>query len=328
VQRKTRLTAASSRKEVVGYLRERSNWGRWGEGDQKGALNLITPSTVLAGKDCVRHGRQVSLSRKLPTRPASNNPRPALHFSQARERNDGDAPEGAHRAGVATDFFGVGCHGSATTHIDALCHAWDSFGMWNGRDPNGKVGYDGVSWGGLEAWRDGVITRGILLDVPKHRGEPYVTPQAPVTGPELFEIADEQGVEPRPGDAVVVFSGRRAWEAEHGLWGTPSDPDRLWPPTGEEVRPGLDTSCVEPLREWDAAVLIWDMLDNSPNGRDLSWSVHSAISHFGVALVDNAELEPLAATCDELGQRDFLVTIGPLYIEGGTGSPVNPIAVL
>jgi kynurenine formamidase len=295
------------RPEVLGYLHERRNWGRWGRDDQLGALNLITPEKRVAAARLVRTGRSLSLSREFPTMPSPGNPQPAQHWMRI-------VPRG--RGGFAADFYGVFYHGWASTHVDALCHTWDEAGMWNGRDPAREITFDGATFGAVHHWKEGILTRGVLLDVPRHRGEPYVRQEHPVHGWELEEIAKAHDLRLEPGDAVCVYSGREAWQAAH--------PDH---PYGPEPRPGLHASCLPFLRDHDVAVLAWDMMDLTPNGYDLPWSVHGAIFAYGVALIDNALLEPLAETCAAERRYEFLLVLAPLRVVGGTGSPANPLAV-
>jgi kynurenine formamidase len=194
--------------------------------------------------------------------------------------------------------------------------------MWNGRDPDREISPDGTRFAGIEAFAGGILTRGVLLDVPRHRGVPYVTQEEPVTGAELATVARASVAKLEPGDAIVVHSGRERWEAENTPWGAGSSD------FGTSRRPGLHVSCLPFLREADAALLVWDMMDVRPNGFDLAFSVHAAIWAFGMALVDNAFLEPLAAACEREGRWEFLLSIGPLPVRGATGSPVNPIALL
>jgi kynurenine formamidase len=299
--------ALPGREEVLGWLRARRNWGRWGADDEAGAVNLITADKRRAAAGLVRSGRAVSLSREFPVTPGPGNPTPAQHWMKT-------VPRGA--GGFAADYYGVFYHGWANTHLDALCHTWDEQGMWNGRDPAREIGFDGARFGGVHHWKDGILTRGVLLDVPRHRGEPCVRQERPVHGWELDEIAARQGVRVEPGDAVCVYSGREAWQAAH--------PDRAY---GPEPRPGLHVSCLPFLRDHDVAVLAWDMMDLVPNGYDLAWAVHAAIFAYGVALVDNALLEPLARACAEEGRWEFMLVVAPLRVVGGTGSPANPLAV-
>ena len=237
-----------TREEVLAYLKEDSNWGRWGKDDQKGAVNMVTGQKRAAAARLVQTGRAVCLSREFPKLPAANNPTPAIHYMKRNMRGDA--------GGSAVDYYGISYHGTSTTHLDALCHVWDQNGMWNGADPNDAITYDGAQWGSIEHWKEGIITRGVLLDVPKHRGEPYVTQESPVHGWELEDIAKEQGITMEPGDALVVYSGRDKWnEAGNPLWGGDRD-----------LRPGLHASCLRFIEESDCCVLVWDMMDHTPNG--------------------------------------------------------------
>ncbi len=299
-----------TRDEVLGYLRQRRNWGRWGADDEVGAANLITAKKRVAAAALVRSGRSVSLSREFPKTPGPGNPVPAQHWMHTVPRGTG---------GFAADFYGIYYHGLVSTHLDALCHTWDEGGMWNGRDPAREITFDGARFGGVQHWSEGLITRGVLLDVPKHRREPCVTHERPVHGWELEEIARAEGVALEPGDAACVYSGREAWQAAH--------PDRPYGIPVGSARPGLHASCLPFLRDHDAAVLVWDMLDLIPNGYDIPWSVHGAIFAYGVALVDNALLAPLAEACRAEGRYEFLLIVAPLRVVGGTGSPANPLAV-
>lgn len=294
---------APTRDEALSYLRERRNWGRWGADDQRGAVNLITPEKRVRAASLVRSGRSVSLSRDLPTVPGRGNPMPATHWLRVMDN-------------AVIDHIGIGYHGYVTTHVDALCHVWDDGGMWNGRDPGTEVTSQGAQFGAIQHWRDGITTRGVLLDVPKYRGEPSVTIERPVHGHELEAIAQAQGVALEPGDALVVYSGREAWQAANPAW------SGYRPPS-----PGLHASCLPFVREYDVAVLAWDLMDAAPNEYGLPWTMHGAIFAYGVALVDNALLQPLAEACAEEGRYEFMLTFAPLPVVGGTGSPVNPIAL-
>jgi kynurenine formamidase len=293
-----------TRDDVIAYIRERSNWGRWGKDDERGAINLITPEKRRQAASLVRSGRSVSLSRDMPTVPGPHNPQPAQNFFRVGE------------IGVV-DYIGLIYHGHVTTHVDALCHVWDGDGMWNGRDPKVEVTSTGARFGSIDHWRDGITTRGVLLDVPAYRGVPSVTIETPVHGWELEAIAEKQGVEVGPGDALVVYSGRENWQAAHPDW------SGYRPPS-----PGLHASCLKYLRDHDVAVLAWDMMDAAPNEYGVPWTMHAAIYAYGVALVDNALLQPLAEACAEEGRYEFMLTLAPLPIVRGTGSPVNPLALL
>jgi hypothetical protein len=295
-----------TRAEVDSYLRDRRNWGRWGHDDQVGAVNLVTAEKRVRAAGLVRSGRAVSLAREFPKAPAANNPNPAQHFMGSLDRGAG---------GGAIDYYGIAYHGQASTHLDSLCHAWNDDGMWNGRSPKDEIRFDGARWGAVTNWSNGIVTRGVLLDVPRFRRQPFVTHEQPIHGWELEDVARAQGVTLEPGDALVVYGGRGAWDRVNPVWG--SGP----------ARPGLHASCLPFIRDTDVAMLVWDMMDHQPNGYDLPWSVHAAIFAYGTALVDNALLEPLAAACAEEGRYEFLLMVLPLVVVGGTGSPTNPVAL-
>ena len=298
------MTQAPTLDEIVSYIRERRNWGRWGDDDQRGAINLITPEKRVQAAGLVRSGRSVSLSRDFPVTPGRHNPWPAQHFIRTFEN-------------AVVDYYGTIYHGYVTTHVDALCHVWDEQGMWGGRDPKSEITTQGANWGGIQHWRDGITTRGVLLDVPKHRGEPFVTIERPVHGDELRAICQAQGLAVEPGDALVVYSGREKFSEANRNW------SGYVPPS-----PGLHASCLKFLRDHDVAVLVWDLMDATPNEYGLPWSVHAAIYSYGVALVDNALLQPLAEACEGEGRYEFMLTFAPIPVVGGTGSPVNPTALL
>jgi kynurenine formamidase len=304
-----------TQEEVLGWIRgERRNWGRWGKDDQRGTINLITPAKRAAAARLVKSGRSVSLSRPFPTTPGLNNALPAHHYMKTMRRGTG---------GFAADYYGIFYHGVASTHLDALCHTWDDENvMWNGRDPKKEITFDGATFGSVEHWAEGIITRGVMLDVPRHRGTPCVTQDAPVHGWELDDILSKRKITLEPGDAVCVYAGREQWQAQNPnrAYSVPFGPGPL-------DRPGLHISCLPFLRDHDVSLLVWDMLDALPIGYDVPWAVHASLFAYGMPLLDNALLEPLANACAEEGRDDFMLVIAPLKVIGGTGSPANPLAV-
>jgi len=316
------MNNSPSNAEVRAALFDRNNWGRWGDADERGAMNLITPESRLAAIGSVRSGQTLSLARTISTVADANNPEPAQHWMRFWHNGGESAvtrPDDVEPGGWAVDFYGVSYHGFATTHLDAISHVWDEQGMYNGRDPHEHVTPDGATFGGVEHWASDIVTRGVLLDVPAHRGGAYVTADTPVHGSELEQIVAAQGSELHPGDALCVYSGREAWQRDnpstpYGMSGIP--------------RAGLHASCLDFLRDNDLSLLGWDMLDNKPWDYDVAFTTHGVIWAYGMALVDNMILEDLAAACAKRGAYDFLLVVAPLVVKGGTGSPVNPIAIL
>ena len=299
--------ADPTEEELRANLTERNNWGRWGDDDEAGAFNMITAEKRIEAAALVQNGRTVSLSRCWPKKPGPLNPQPAQHFTQWFDRGE---------SGGAVDYYGIMYHGYSTTHVDALCHVWDANGGWQGKSPDELVGPQGAKFGDITAWQSGIITRGVLLDVPAHRGEPYVTNGNPVTGAELEAIAEAQRTPLTPGDALIVYSGREAWQNDN-----PEDY------MGTAPSPGLDGSCSVFIRDKDVSLLGWDMMDARPDPYGLAFPVHGVLFNYGVALLDNALLEPLAEACAEEERYEFMFMGLPLNVARGTGSPANPVAM-
>jgi putative cyclase len=296
--------------------RERfSNWGRWGRDDELGTVNHVSPEVRRAAGRLVVSGRSVSLARPIDTHAGPRNPFPAHHM----------IPVGS--SGGLVDYIGMFIHGFAHTHLDALSHipTADGSAFYNGRPRCAETNLPRGATSGVDFWRDGIATRGVLYDIPRLRGAPYVRPGEPIHAWDLEDAAKSQGVSPRAGDAVVIRGGLDPCLAAHpegAGFGSPA---------------GVHASVLEYLWEHDASMLVWDMLEapiadqGLANPLDIPVSVHVhciAIPYMGMALLDNAQLEPLAAACAELGRWEFLLVVAPLVIPGGTGSPVNPIALL
>jgi kynurenine formamidase len=278
----------------------RKNWGRWGSDDQKGAVNLITPAKRAAAAALVKTGRSVSIGRVFE---------PEQHFIRVNPRGSGNS---------VVDYYGFMYHGVAVTHVDALSHMWDQNGMWNGRDAAREIDTNGARFGDITAFGDGLITRGVLLDVPRYRQVSHVAVDRPVTGAELDAVCRAQKITLEPGDALLVHCGREAFLKTAG---------RANYPGVTEPRPGLDSSCARFIRDRDVAVLVWDMHDAIPDKSGVPFPAHGVLYTYGVALVDNAWLEPLARVCAEERRYEFMFVALPLKIARGTGSPANPIAL-
>jgi len=261
-------------------------------------VNLITPGKRVESAALVKSGRSVSFGRPL---------HPDQQFLRFNERGTG---------GSVVDYYGFLYHGANVTHVDALCHVWDHNQMWNGRDPFKEIDTNGARYGDIMAFGMGLVTRGVLLDVPQFRGTPYVTLDRPVEGAELEAVAAKQKVKLTPGDALFVYCGREAFVRAHGSY-----------PGAPNPRPGLDVSCAKFVRDADVAVLGWDMHDALPDKEGRPWPGHGVLYSYGVALLDNALLEPLAAACAEERRYEFMFMALPLKVPRGTGSPVNPVAL-
>jgi kynurenine formamidase len=288
---------------VDGYFKELNNWGRWGDTDQRGTVNLITSAKREAALKLVRTGRTVSLARDI-------GPQPALMYHTT-------FPSNRERADVVLDRFDLVYHGYTITHIDALCHvAWDGQ-LYNGRPFMQSLTATGATWCPIDPLFDGITSRGVLLDVAAGRKEGYVAVGQPVTPRELDATAARAGLRVEPGDVVVVRSGDEVFRRQHPEWVARVSP-----------HPGLHLSCLEWFREKDIAAISWDMMDERPIGyAGFGMGAHLAIPFLGLALVDNTNPERLAQACREEGRYEFLFTATPIRLVGSTGAPAHPLAI-
>jgi kynurenine formamidase len=293
--------------EVLGLHDRLSNWGRWGPDDQLGTLNFITAEVTAASTSSVRSGRTVSCARPLPTQPGPDNLAPVVHHMT------GTATEG-----YGADYFALASHGYATSHIDALCHIFHEGRMYNGF-PAESVTAHGASKLGIHHLRSGIITRGVLIDVPAVRGVDALEPGEPIFLEDLEGAETAAGVKVQSGDALLVRTGRWRWRELHGPWAP------------NEGMAGLDASCLAWLHEREIAVLGSDgVSDVMPSRVDtVAMPIHTvAIVAMGIHLLDNLDLDELSMVCAAQGRWTFLLTVAPLVLKRGTASPVNPIAVL
>jgi kynurenine formamidase len=295
-----------STEEVLAFHKTLSNWGRFGPRDQLGTLNLITPERRAAAARLVRSGRTVSAARSLPTLPSPENPVPVAHHMI------GTASEG-----WGGDYFAIASHGFATSHIDALCHIFHEGKLYNGY-PIEKVTAHGALELGIHELAEGIVSRGVLLDVPRARGVPYLENGEPIFPDDLERAERDAGIRVAPGDVLLVRTGRWALREARGAW----DP--------RQSAAGLDASCLPWLHARGVAALGSDGVSDVVPSRvpGVGMPIHTvAIVAMGLHLVDNLELEPLAKACVEEKRWEFLLTLAPLVLFRGTASPVNPIAL-
>ena len=286
-----------------------SNWGRWGKDDQLGALNLITDQKRREAAELVRLGTSVSLAHRLETENAPDNGNPFEHEMLSIGQNS--------QGPWSMDRYSIAYHGVAHTHMDSLCHLFYDGRMYNGYSRD-LVGAHGAQKLSIDNVRTGIFTRGLLIDVPRLRGVRFLQPGSPILPDELESWEKQSGLQVRPGDVVFIRTGRWARRRAHGPWSP-----------GKEGMPGLHASCGVWIRHRDLAMIGSDAaLDVIPSGvEEVTHPVHVFTLHaMGVHIFDNCDLEALASKCAELGRYEFLLTASPLIVEGGTGSPLNPIA--
>jgi kynurenine formamidase len=297
-----------SENDVLGYMQELSNWGKWGPQDELGTLNYITPSKRISAAREVTAGRCLSLAHDLNDRVQPNNPRPILHMMLY---------------GGGSDYLGIACHGLATTHIDAFCHMNWQGKTYNGR-PTSDIRSDGAHSNSVLPWCDGIVTRGVLLDVASARGVPWLDVGDPVRAADL-EAAETFGdTKVEEGDIPIVRIGQ--WpRMEKSGWersdiSSPNHPGRG----------GLHADCLPWLHERRAAAYGGDCVEHYPSGYPQMFApLHTiGLVAMGLPLLDNISVEPLAKACRELQKYSFQFVAAPLRIPRGTGSPINPVAIL
>jgi len=292
------ITAA----QYESWKKDLSNWGRWGKDDQIGALNLITAAKRKEAAALVKEGFSVSLAGDADTVKAIDNPFPYEHEMLA----------------IGNDRIGVRYHGIAHTHLDSLAHINEDGVFYNGYKPDP----DAVLKGGhqknsIHNLKNGIFTRGVLLDIPRLKGVPYLEPGTPIYVEDLEAWEKRAGLKVTPGDALFVRTGVWARRQASGPW------LRGRAEGGKSA--GLDPSVIPWLRQRDIAILGSDHPQYvAPS--ELRGAVHDfALVYLGVHLFDNCDLEALGDAAAARNRWEFLLTAAPLPIRGGTGSPANPI---
>jgi kynurenine formamidase len=285
----------------------------WGPDDRRGALNYITQADLLAACGSVRLGRTVSLAAQVEDWVTPDNPDPAEH--EMKGPLGADAGPGLS---FGMDRIAMNIHGNADTHIDALCHVIFDGTLYNGvaAETVTETGADELS---IDLAADGIVGRGVLLDVPRSRGVPWLEPGDHVTTGDLLAAERDQGVQAGRGDIVLVRVGHRRRRREQGPW------------DASAARAGLHPSVLPLLAERQIAVLGSDgNNDTAPSCTDgVDFPVHVlAVNALGVYLMDYLQFVDLAPLCERERRWSFLCVIAPLRLPTGTGSPVNPIAIV
>jgi kynurenine formamidase len=288
--------------------------GSSGAADPRGALNFITENEVLAAAGEVRTGRTVSLARPIEDRPSADNPEPFEH------EMTGHAAERIRVPGLefAADRFTMNVHGDADSHIDALCHVIYDDKLYN------RVSVDtltptGASQLTIDVARDGIVGRGVLLDIPRARGTSWLEPGDHVTVDDLLEAERSQELHVGRGDLLFVRVGHSRRRSEVGPW------------NAADARVGLHPTAMEFVAERQVAVLGSDgNSDTAPSTTEgVAFPVHVlAINAIGLHLLDYLRFEDLVQLCEQESRWSFLCVIAPLRLPDATGSPVNPIAII
>ncbi len=294
--------------EYERWQTELTNWGRWGADDQMGALNLITPAKRREAAALVKDGITVSLASTAATTKAADVPCPA-EWAMVNAS-----------PGSATDRIAYPCiHGAGATHIDSLAHIFFNGKMWNGYPVTGNVSREGgATRNSVLNMKNGIVTRAVLYDIPRLKGVPYLEPGTRIFPEDLEAWEKKAGVRVGAGDAMLLRWGRWARGAAIGPWNT------------DEASAGLDNTVIPWLKKRDISLLSWETPGYvpQPTGDLPRLALHNfALTHLGIMLIDRGDFDALATTAAARNRWEFMLTVGPLPIPNGTGSPVNPIAI-
>jgi kynurenine formamidase len=297
------------------YARWRSemkNWGRWGPSDERGASNLITPAKIQSAARLVKSGIAVSLAHAVPQKVEADVPAASVFHRTTNVVSDT----------ITVDNYQVSYHGLAVAHMDAFCHFVSDGRMYNGYPSKENITTEaGCGKEDVMAWSDGVVTRAVLYDMPQLKGVQWLEPGTPVTRADLEAWEKKAGVKVGPGDVLMLYVGRWKRRAAQGPW------------AGQVA--GFFADTIPFIKQRDVAFVGHDFnIDWAPRP---GWGqaegvpampIHTAMLNWlGVGIVENLDLETAVATARRLNRYEFMLTFAPLPVEGGTGSPINPVAV-
>ena len=310
------LPAAVSLKQFDELFHEVCNWGRWGAEDERGTANYISADCVRAAAALVRSGCTASMAVPISKIAGPDNPHPPAHYMTMAY--DGDSSLG--EPGMALDYFASEIHGDCHTHIDALCHVGYKGQLYNGK-PTSQVTARGPRLQDITAFANGIVGRGVLLDIPRLRGVKWLEPGEAVTREELEECEEAQGVRLREGDIFVFRTGHHRRRLELGPWNNGYD---------GEGKTGLHVSAIRLLHERKVAAFFPDGDGETvpSNVEGVAYPIHALqIAAMGMVCADSLNLEDVASVCAAEKRWEFMVAAAPLRLPGGTGSLFNPIAI-
>lgn len=282
-----------------------SNWGRWGKEDELGAVNMVTTEKTKQALKLATRGITVSLAHA----PMTEGGQPDLAKpTLVRTMSGSRAP---------SDTYLFDYHGYASSHMDALCH-WTYKGMFynNWKAP---ITPDGCARLGIQNLKNGVVTRAVLIDIPRLKGLPYLEPGTPVYVEDLEAWEKKAGVRVGAGDVLLLYTGRWARRAKLGAWPLPNGPHA-----------GFHVSTAAWMKQRDVSIVGGDVdTDMRPTPvQGLNDPMHTfLIVGLGVNILDAFDLEAVAETAARLKKWEFVITLAPLPVTGGTGGPINAIAM-
>ena len=302
---------ASTRADFEKDFKELSNWNRWGKDDQMGAVNLITPAKRKQAAGLVKEGFSVSLARTAEMEKAVDNPQPIV-----RQMIRPGAGENRSDVSNSADTFFISYHGYAHTHMDSLCHFFYKGQMYNGYSRD-QVTENGALKNSIINFKNGIVTRGILMDIARLKGVDFLEPGTRIYPEDLDAWEKKAHVKVGPGDVVFIRTGRWARRDAKGPW-----------PVSQGLA-GLYITCARWLHSRDVAILGGDgAQDVMPSGVEgISQPIHELVLvAMGMPIFDNCDLEQVGKEAEKRQRWEFLITASTAAVPGATGSVLNPIA--
>ena len=308
-----------SEAQALEWITSLRNWGRWGEDDQLGCLNLITPEKRKQAASLVKDGVAVSCARDISTEIAPDvSYQVQRYMVDSGEGRDSDPPERHATRRGAAEYVGMVFHGNTITHIDALSHySWQGQ-MYNGKPASLITSREGAQIHSIESVSDGIVSRGVLLDIARVHGVDWLSPDVPVMPDDLEAAEVLQGVRVEEGDILLVRTGQFRKRRVLG-------PEPLTEPST-----ACQVACTPWFKERGVAMLGTDTSNDihpNPYASIVSPTHIVCLVSLGLRLIDNANLEELAEACKQRDRYEFMLAMGPLRLQNVTGSPVNPIAM-
>ena len=307
------------RVDIKALGKELSNWGRWGPSDERGALNFITPQKLVEAASLIKQGKVISMSIPFNAKGVQsglygrNNPIHLMSF----DGGDEHVQKGKNGVRFADDYVIMPLQ--CGTQWDALSHFWYDSALYNGYSSQ-EVSSMGARKNSIERVKDGIVSRGVLLDVAQHRGVKWLEPGYAIKPAELDEVARAEGAAVGSGDIVLVRTGWRRKFVE--------EPDRI---TWHQAQPGLSWECARWFHDHEIAAVCSDNvgIDVHPDElEDFTAPLHMLLLRdMGMMLGEIFDLEDLSADCAADGVYEFLFSAPPLRITGAVGSPINPLAI-
>ena len=257
----------------------------------------------------------MTMSLPLATQPGPDNPTPVMHLMM---QTGASGETSMVPVPYSADYFAIAPHGLANTHLDALCHVFNQGKMYNGY-PSTDVTTQGAKNGAIDALKDGIISRGVLIDIPLIKNREWLEPGEAISPADLEAAEQYGGFGVEEGDVLFVRTGRHARLKAKGSWDS-----------FKEGMAGLGAACLPWLHARKVAALGSDgASDVLPSGYEkIMLPIHAVtIVAMGIHLLDNCMLDAVAEACVAKKRWTFMCVVAPLVLVRGTASPVNPLAI-